>query len=158
DCRGRLVAGPPPSVASRGPWRRLADRGGDRARRGGLLRVRARIRAVPPDLLPRRQLSVRSAHQPPRAALSLRVLAGRVGAPGTERDRAGWPGVVVCPRPGTRDGGGRGMTGRGFKLVTIAGIRIIVHPSWFIIFALVVATLASVGSVATGGHLPTVPR
>ena len=31
--------------------------------------------------------------------------------------------------------------GRGFKLVTIFGIRIVVHPSWVIIFALVVASL-----------------
>jgi Zn-dependent protease/CBS domain-containing protein len=48
--------------------------------------------------------------------------------------------------------------GRGFKLVTIAGIRIVVHPSWFIIFALVVASLASLGGMTVGGRLPDVPR
>jgi Zn-dependent protease/CBS domain-containing protein len=48
--------------------------------------------------------------------------------------------------------------GKGFRLVTIAGIRIVVHPSWFIIFALVVASLASIGGMNVGGHLPDVPR
>lgn len=46
----------------------------------------------------------------------------------------------------------------GFRLATISGIRIIVHPSWFIIFALVVASLASVGGAATGGELELIPR
>jgi Zn-dependent protease/predicted transcriptional regulator len=46
----------------------------------------------------------------------------------------------------------------GFKFATIAGIRIIVHPSWFIIFALVVASLASLGGASAGGHLALVPR
>jgi Zn-dependent protease/predicted transcriptional regulator len=46
----------------------------------------------------------------------------------------------------------------GFKFATIAGIRIIVHPSWFIIFALVVASLASLGGATTGGQLALLPR
>jgi Zn-dependent protease/CBS domain-containing protein len=48
--------------------------------------------------------------------------------------------------------------GKGFRLATIAGIRIVVHPSWFIIFALVVASLASIGGMSVGGRLPDVPR
>jgi Zn-dependent protease/CBS domain-containing protein len=66
--------------------------------------------------------------------------------------------VVVRPQPRAHGREIRAVIGRGFKLVTIAGIRIIVHPSWFIIFGLVVASLASVGALAAGGHLPTVPR
>ncbi|MEA2621892.1 MAG: hypothetical protein QOH61_802 [Chloroflexota bacterium] len=50
------------------------------------------------------------------------------------------------------------MIGRGFRLFTIAGIRVIIHPSWFIIFALLVASLASVGGGQLGGHLADGPR
>lgn len=49
------------------------------------------------------------------------------------------------------------MTGRGFKLLTIAGVRILVHPSWFVIFALVVASLAAYGG-SVGVHLSTAGR
>jgi Zn-dependent protease len=51
------------------------------------------------------------------------------------------------------------MTGRGgIKLFTVRGIKVMVHPSWFVIFALVVATLASVGGADTGGNLDVVAR
>lgn len=51
------------------------------------------------------------------------------------------------------------MMGRGgIRLFTISGIRIIVHPSWFVIFALVVATLASVGGEDVGGNLSVASR
>jgi Zn-dependent protease/predicted transcriptional regulator len=43
--------------------------------------------------------------------------------------------------------------GRGVKLVTIAGVRIMVHPSWFVIFALVVVSLAGASDSVTGVRL-----
>lgn len=46
----------------------------------------------------------------------------------------------------------------GLKLFTIAGIRVTVHPSWFVIFVLVVATLANVGSTFAGDHLSAPAR
>ena len=39
--------------------------------------------------------------------------------------------------------------GRSFKLVTIAGIRIMIHPSWFVILGLMVASLSSFGDAGT---------
>ena len=39
--------------------------------------------------------------------------------------------------------------GRGFRLMTVAGIRIMIHPSWFVIFALVVASLGGYADVNT---------
>jgi Zn-dependent protease/predicted transcriptional regulator len=48
--------------------------------------------------------------------------------------------------------------GRGVKLATIAGVRIMIHPSWFVIFGLVVVSLASVSEVATGTQLGPVSR
>ena len=51
------------------------------------------------------------------------------------------------------------MTGRGgFRLFSVSGIKIMVHPSWIVIFALVIATLASVGGADTGGRLAVAPR
>jgi Zn-dependent protease/predicted transcriptional regulator len=50
------------------------------------------------------------------------------------------------------------MIGRGVKLATIAGVRIMVHPSWFVIFALVVVSLASMSETATGAALGPVSR
>ncbi len=51
------------------------------------------------------------------------------------------------------------MTGRGgFKLFSVSGIKIMVHPSWIVIFALVIATLASVGGADAGGRLSLAPR
>jgi Zn-dependent protease/predicted transcriptional regulator len=48
--------------------------------------------------------------------------------------------------------------GRGLKLATIAGVRIMIHPSWFVIFGLVVISLVSVSEVATGTELGLVSR
>jgi Zn-dependent protease len=51
------------------------------------------------------------------------------------------------------------MTGRGgFRLFSVSGIRIMVHPSWIVIFALLIAILASVGGSDTGGRLALAPR
>ncbi len=50
------------------------------------------------------------------------------------------------------------MMGRGVRLATIAGVRIMVHPSWFVIFALVVVSLASMSEATTGAALGTVSR
>jgi Zn-dependent protease len=48
--------------------------------------------------------------------------------------------------------------GRGFRIFSVRGIAILVHPSWLIIFGLVVASLASLGDEPVGGHLSLVPR
>lgn len=55
--------------------------------------------------------------------------------------------------------GASAVIGRGgMKLFSVAGVRVMVHPSWFVIFALVVATLASVGGEEVGGNLNTASR
>lgn len=50
------------------------------------------------------------------------------------------------------------MRGGGWRLFSVVGIRVTVHPSWFVIFALVVATLANVGAADVGGNLGVAPR
>jgi Zn-dependent protease len=48
--------------------------------------------------------------------------------------------------------------GRNVRLVTIAGVRIMLHPSWFVIFALAVVFLSGMAEEATGARLGTVSR
>jgi Zn-dependent protease/predicted transcriptional regulator len=48
--------------------------------------------------------------------------------------------------------------GRGVKVATIAGVRIILHPSWFVIFALAVVFLADTSDTAAGASLGPVSR
>jgi Zn-dependent protease/predicted transcriptional regulator len=50
------------------------------------------------------------------------------------------------------------VNSRGFKLVTLAGVRIIIHPSWLVIFALLVTSLAAFGGGTVRADLSELAR
>ena len=50
------------------------------------------------------------------------------------------------------------MKSGGVRIVTLFGVRITVHPSWLLIFGLLVVWLATVGGPSAGSGLPDVAR
>ncbi len=52
----------------------------------------------------------------------------------------------------------RGVKSGGVRILTLLGVRITIHPSWLLIFALLVIWLATVGGPSAGRGLPDAAR